>query len=370
MKRRALISLSLFLLVYSGLVIYIGWNGWVWLQSVFQLENGLIYTAAITLAAFSYFISRVSSLSIFRIIGAYWLGIFQYALLLIPLANLAYAILSLFPLDQQMLLFSLGLIVITAVIAMIAYGSFQAYSPVIRPYQLHIAKKAENHKSLRIAVASDMHFGTLSGKAHARRLVSLIHQINPDLILLPGDIVDDDPDVFKKKKMGEELSRLNAPLGVYAVLGNHEYYGKKIPEFIEEMAECGVTVLLDETVEVDGSFYLLGRKDRTDHTRASVAELTQSLDQSKPVLMLDHQPYELEKAEKAGVDLLLSGHTHRGQLAPNHLFTKRLFEIDWGYHRRKTLHTIVSSGFGFWGPPLRIGSRSEIVQIDLTFESS
>jgi predicted MPP superfamily phosphohydrolase len=113
--------------------------------------------------------------------------------------------------------------------------------------------------------------------------------------------------------------------------------------------------------------YLIGRKDKTDKNRDSFFDLASETDRSLPVIAMDHQPLSLKEAEQAGVDLLLCGHTHRGQMAPNHLITKRLFEIDWGYKQNNQLHTIVSSGFGFWGPPLRIGSRSEIIQIDISF---
>ncbi|MOA56893.1 putative metallophosphoesterase [compost metagenome] len=83
--------------------------------------------------------------------------------------------------------------------------------------------------------------------------------------------------------------------------------------------------------------------------------------------MLDHQPSDLASAAEQGIDISVSGHTHRGQMMPNHLITKRLFELDWGYLRKGGLHAIVSSGFGTWGPPIRIGSRSEVVQIEVEF---
>lgn len=103
--------------------------------------------------------------------------------------------------------------------------------------------------------------------------------------------------------------------------------------------------------------------------RMSVEELLSRTDRAKPIIMMDHQPYQFGIAAQAGVDLLLCGHTHRGQFAPNHLITKRLFELDWGYMRKDDLHVVVSSGYGFWGPPIRLASRSEIVLIELTFAS-
>jgi predicted MPP superfamily phosphohydrolase len=200
-----------------------------------------------------------------------------------------------------------------------------------------------------------------------QRLITHVQKIQPDLILLPGDIIDDDPHVFFKKEMDSMMKQLKAPLGTYGILGNHEYYGGKIPQFVERMKEINIPILMDEVLNIGDSLYLIGRKDKTDKNRDSFFDLASETDRSLPIIAMDHQPLSLKEAEQAGVDLLLCGHTHRGQMAPNHLITKRLFEIDWGYKQNNQLHTIVSSGFGFWGPPLRIGSRSEIIQIDISF---
>ena len=163
------------------------------------------------------------------------------------------------------------------------------------------------------------------------------------------------------------MKDLTAPLGVYGVLGNHEYYGRTIPQFLKEMERVGVTMLLDEIVKVEDSFFLVGRKDKTDSKRKTMEELLAKIDPSLPIIVMDHQPSELKEAEKSGADLILSGHTHRGQMAPNHLITRKVFELDWGYLKKNQLHAIVSSGYGFWGPPLRIGSRSEVVLIEVSF---
>jgi predicted MPP superfamily phosphohydrolase len=119
--------------------------------------------------------------------------------------------------------------------------------------------------------------------------------------------------------------------------------------------------------KVSGAVALVGRKDRSEPDRLPVAQLTERADRSKPLILLDHQPYELQAAQEAGVDLSVSRHTHRGQVAPGHLITQRLYELDWGYLRKGSLHAIVTSGYGFWGPPIRIGSRAEIVRIEATF---
>jgi hypothetical protein len=221
---------------------------------------------------------------------------------------------------------------------------------------------------LSIAVASDMHFGRLSGVAHLKRLVKKVKSINPDLILLPGDIIDDELEPFIQKNMGSIMSELKAPLGVYGVLGNHEYYGGQIPQFIEQMKNINIKIMMDEFLTIEDSFHLLGRKDKTDKARMTFEELLSGIDRSYPIIAMDHQPSEIKQAQENGIDVLFSGHTHRGQMAPNHFITRKMYELDWGYLKKEQLHTFVSSGFGFWGPPMRIGSRSEILQIEITFK--
>jgi predicted MPP superfamily phosphohydrolase len=131
-------------------------------------------------------------------------------------------------------------------------------------------------------------------------------------------------------------------------------------------------MLADEGLRVGDNFYVVGRNDASSArysggSRKNINELLSGVDKSLPVILLDHQPLELGKSEAAGVDIEFSGHTHRGQLFPNEYITNRLFELDWGYLKKGNLNAFVSSGIGTWGPPVRIGSKSEIVNIKVNF---
>jgi uncharacterized protein len=371
MKLRNTINFLAIIIVYTALTFYIGWNGWLWLHTAFGLETKWVYGILLCVLSFSYIIGQfLKSIPLFKIIGSYWFGVLQYAILFLPLANLIAIVLILFGLSKATVITWLGGIVLIAFIVLFIIGTFNAYSPVVRHFSIEIPKRGHTRSQLSIAMASDMHFGRLSGPAHARRLVKEVNLLQPDLILLPGDIIDDDPEPFIKKKMGTIMSELSAPLGVYGVLGNHEYYGGGIPKYLKEMEQNGIRILMDEVIKLGDMFYLAGRKDKTDRNRMSIDTLLSDIDHSLPIIMMDHQPAEVKQASDNQVDLLLSGHTHRGQMAPNHLITRRIFEVDWGYLQKKQLHTIVSSGYGFWGPPLRIGSRSEIIQIDVKLTGS
>ncbi|WP_338752927.1 metallophosphoesterase [Bacillus sp. FJAT-52991] len=358
----------LMFLLFNGLLFYIGWNGWVWLKVAFDVQNPLPYSVIFICLSYSFIVSRMSKfLSAFRVIGYVWLAVIQYSLFLLPLADLAVFLLKLASIPLSTAIFAVGNVVLGIFIILFAYGLFNAYSPIVRTYQISVPKKQGTRNTLRIAMASDMHFGRLSGIAHLKRLVRKVKKIEPDLILLPGDIIDDDPEPFIRKNMGAIMSELKAPLGVYGVLGNHEYYGGQIPEFIEEMRKINIKIMMDDKLTIDNSFHLIGRKDKTDKKRQSFADLLTDIDPAYPIIAMDHQPFELKQAQKSGVDILFSGHTHRGQMAPNHLITKKMYELDWGYLQKEQLHAFVSSGFGFWGPPIRIGSRSEILQVDIRF---
>ncbi|TYS67210.1 metallophosphoesterase [Sutcliffiella horikoshii] len=351
-------------------MFYLGWNGLVWLKAIFSFQQETVYWLVITIFSYAYILGRlVKPLSWLSIVGSIWFGYIQYGLLLFPIANLVAWVLHLTGVPGQTSVVVVGTVTAIMIAIIFITGLYNAYSPVIRKYEVTIPKKTEM-KKIHVAVASDMHFGKLSGVAHAKRLVKMIDRIKPDIILLPGDIIDDEPEHFQKKNMGAIMKQLDAPLGIFGVLGNHEYYGREIPQFLKEMEKVDIRILMDEVILVGDSFYLLGRKDKTDSRRKSFQQLVNdnNIDVSLPLLAMDHQPAELKEAQESGVDLIVSGHTHRGQMAPNHLITKRLFELDWGYLKKGQLHAFVSSGFGFWGPPLRIGSRSEVLEIVVQFE--
>ncbi len=366
--RKFLTGLLVFI-AYACIVLYIGWNGWAWISAAFGLESKWIFIMLLLFFAFSLFVGMAwRKGSIFRSIGYLWFGFFQYALMVLPLANLAYLLVRLAGTDSEPAVIWIGSAAAIALLFVLLLGLYNAYSPIVRHYSFSVEKKAGNRKNLRIVMASDMHFGHLSGKRHMRKLVEMINGLDADIILFPGDIIDDHPAGFIRKKMNEDFLRLDSKLGTYGVLGNHEYYGGAVPAFLEEMDRSKVRILLDESMLIENSFYLVGRKDKTDRNRKPVEALLEGLDKEIPIILMDHQPYGVKDAAAAGVDIMLSGHTHRGQMAPNHLITKRMYELDWGYVVSGTMHLIVSSGFGFWGPPFRLGSRSEIVQIDVEFQ--
>lgn len=344
--------------IYSALTFYLGQNIKIWLQSLQLFRWPIIYWLLIYIISFSVIIGRLhEALRPFLIIGNYWMFLFQYGLMLFIIANI---IIWLTPFKNVALI---GSIVAGVLLFLFAVGSYNAYSPVVKHHEITMDKRG---KPLRLVVASDFHLGILSNKAHLNRFVQLSNDVNPDAVLLVGDLVDDDPTWFMKNGMSEVMKQLEATYGVYGVLGNHEYYGGKIPLLVEEMQDAHVQILMDETIQVGESFYLTGQEDITNKQRAKLDDLKPA-NSDLPWVVMNHTPNDLQTPTDAGVDLHVSGHTHRGQLWPNHLITKRIFELDYGYKQKQQMHALVSSGFGFWGPPARIGTRSELWVIDVKF---
>jgi predicted MPP superfamily phosphohydrolase len=368
----------LIVLVYIAINLYIGWHG-LFILSYFNLSvSSALYWILFWMIALSYLFGRFRLLPGpigrgFQVVGSYYFAVLEFALILLPLADLAAWILQKSGFQEASYVLVISLTVIALLLVLLLRGSWNAWSPIVRTYKINIDKQAGGLKELRIAVASDLHLGNIVGNRHLKRLVERMNNLNPDLILLPGDVIDDVIEPFIRKQMSENMKKLKARFGIYAVLGNHEYYGGHIKEYVKQMNAIGIRVLQDESVLINHSFYVAGRKDRTAESadpngRLSMSVLLEELDKTRPIIVMDHQPYHFDKAASAGADLLLSGHTHRGQFAPNHWITGRLFELDWGYLRKGKMHVVVSSGFGTWGPPIRLASRSEIVEIVIQFQ--
>jgi predicted MPP superfamily phosphohydrolase len=266
----------------------------------------------------------------------------------------------------------LFLVVAGASVLVVAGGAINAGRPRVRELSVSIDKPAGGRRELRTVVASDLHLGTIAGSSRLRLLVDRANALDPDIVLLPGDIVDESVTAKEEEAMTSVFRELRARLGVYSVPGNHEYYGD-FERNLSYLRAWGVKVLQDEAVLVDGAFYVVGRKDptalRRGQARKPLEEIMKEagVDARRPLILLDHQPLRLGEAERAGIDLELAGHTHAGQLFPINLINKLIYEQNWGSLVKGRTQYYVSCGLGTWGPPVRTGSVPEIVLIRLAF---
>ncbi|UCC79459.1 MAG: metallophosphoesterase [Candidatus Zixiibacteriota bacterium] len=378
-----LIFFSIVLAVYGSVNYYIFIRGWQSIPAGSSLRA--YYLPLFLFVALSYIAGRIieniwfSKFSVILVwIGSFWLAAMLYFFLIILLLDIIRLINHFIPIYPEIVRSNYSgvkqisaLVSILAVLIVVIAGYINALNPKVSKLSLDINKAANERSSLNIVFASDIHLGTIVGRHRFNRIVEKINALNPDIVLLPGDIVDEDLKPVLRENIGESLKKIEAPLGVYACTGNHEHIGG-VEEACKYLTENNIMVLRDSVIRVNDQFYLIGREDRdggrfSGRGRMSLEDLMQGVDTEYPVILMDHQPQKLEEASSNRADLQISGHTHNGQLWPFNYLTDALYEISWGYKKKGNTHIYVSSGVGTWGPPVRTGSRPEIVNIKLNF---
>ena len=244
-------------------------------------------------------------------------------------------------------------------------GWWSAYSPQVVRYDLSVSKPLA--QPLKIALVSDLHLGQWVGKRQLHKLADIMAQEQPDIILIAGDVMDDVPDVYRQQNMQAAFARLQAPLGVYATLGNHDNYGGVQGDIVHDIRAAGVVPLRDEVRNVHNRLWLVGRRDDVEASRQPLAALMNDTlrHSTLPVVVIDHQPTEALLNSREAIDLQVSGHTHRGQIWPITWLVDWFQDYDYGHFELNGRHLVVSSGYGLWGVPLRIGTRAEVAMITL-----
>ena len=246
-------------------------------------------------------------------------------------------------------------LVTVVMVAVFAFGNWKYNHKVRVPLQLTTQKAIG--RPLRLVMLSDLHLGYHNRRHELARWIDFIRAEKPDLVLIAGDIIDNSTRPLVEEGSAEELKRLGVP--IVACLGNHEKYAGE-PSAMRFYRDAGITLLHDSVLDWD-SLQIVGRDDRSNPRRKPLAKLMSDVNKEKYIIVLDHQPYKLDEAERAGVDFQLSGHTHRGQVWPISWITDALYECSWGMCQRGNTRYYISSGLGIWGGKFRIGSQSEYV---------
>jgi predicted MPP superfamily phosphohydrolase len=242
---------------------------------------------------------------------------------------------------------------------------------VVRRVPVELPRLPMALSGLRIAQITDLHIGLTLGRDWLEEVVDQVQALEPDLIAVTGDLVDGSLERLREEV--EPLTRLSAPLGVFFVTGNHEYYSG-VREWLPEIERMGMRVLRNERVPIErggAGFDLAGVDDYSagriepDHG-PDLDKALAGRDPSREVVLLSHQPKIADEAAASGVGLVLSGHTHGGQIFPfNHLARLQQPYV-YGLHKHLDRTWIyVSEGTGFWGPPVRVGTRCEITEVVL-----
>ena len=258
-------------------------------------------------------------------------------------------------------------VILTAII--LIRGYYQAYT-VSKTYYEIITEKDLGVDKFRIVQISDSHMGTTMDGNIFSKYMDDVNDLNPDIVVITGDFIDDDTSMEDIKIASAGLGKLKTKYGVYFVYGNHDkgYYSKNKGILLkEELEKNNVVILEDKSVDINNNIIIVGRQDREVKDRIDAVNLTKNLDKSKYIIMLDHQPNDYKNEEKAMVDLVLSGHTHGGQLIPLGQFGLLLGSNDSIYGMKKSGHTtfIVNSGISDWAIKFKTGTKSEYVIVDI-----
>jgi uncharacterized protein len=368
----------IFFSLYSLMNYYLGLRGWQALEGAPYLRS--VYLVIFIFSSLSYILSKVVQRYLpnfvyetIEIIGSFWFAFMLYFLLsvvlldFLRLINWQFNVLPPFKNYLSLKLIISG--VVACLVLLIILGGFvNARMLKIRTLNIELPAKDSHLKDLNAVLISDIHLSETNDDGFAQHIVQKINALHPDIVFVAGDLVDDKALVLREKKIGYSFKDIKAPLGVYGITGNHEYING-VDSCVHYMKELNVIPLRDSSVTINNSFVVIGREDRSLglKRRKPLKELIDGSNKNLPVILMDHTPFQLEEAMNNGVDLQLSGHTHHGQMFPINLITKRIYEVSQGYKKKGGTQYYVSSGVGTWGPPVRTGSRSEIVNIKIKF---
>lgn len=277
-----------------------------------------------------------------------------------------------------------GGIALALVCAVSIYGMVNAGTLRVTEYEVTVPGGGPD---MTVALLADLHLGYSTEPAYIEQAAQAVSAMQPDLIVMAGDIFDNEFEAIPAPdRVAAALASMQSTYGAYACWGNHDVsepilagftwdtpdQDKDDPRMTAFLEQAGLTLLEDETVTLPNGVQLAGRKDpsrdkKLADTRLTPDELLAPLDPDAPIFVIDHQPKELEELAAAGADLDLSGHTHDGQLFPGNLLLPIVWDNPCGYLQVGEMHSVVTSGLGVWGPDMRVGTRSEIVQITVHF---
>ena len=377
------IAILFLLLLLGGITYYISRRIYQGLKSFFEKIRFvpiLIVVSTLVLFLILDFAKSMLPLSTsikhgLGVISAYCMGIFLYLLLFTLAAELLTLIPKLLKLTFTKHRFFNGIVMISVLLltTITCVGGFiNAHQIDHVSYSIKLEGK-QDISDLKIVMISDLHLGSVTSEDRLDEIVSEINSQNPDIICIAGDFFDTDFSAINDPNTAiKTLKKLKSTYGVYAALGNHDG-GKTHEQMVEFLEDSNINLLEDEYEIIDNRLILIGRLDASsiggygDKKRSELASFFTRDDPTLPVIVLDHNPARIDEYTTEA-DLILCGHTHKGQVFPGNLITDIMYTVDYGYYQKdiNSPQVIVSSGIGAWGPPIRVGSDSEIVSINFS----
>ena len=378
---RIIILLSAFLIVF-GLVGFYVYKRIIQAFSKIIKNPKTVFPVYFFLL-FSFFLGKIIeffSINIISIalvkIGSILISYFLYTLIIIVFIDIIRLINKIIPLypkfiksNYQKTKLIIGISSFIIVSAIVSYGYINALSPKIKKLNIVINKNENGFKELNIVAVSDIHLGISVNKRKTKKLIKKINELKPDLVIFGGDLIDENIKVVEYFNLLKYFKNIKSKYGVYSCMGNHEYISRAYKD-LNYYEENGINMLRDTAVKIQDKFYIISRDDISGINisgtkRKTLKDLTKNIDLKLPVILLDHQPCELEKTADYAIDFQFSGHTHNGQVWPFNYITGMIFEEDWGYLKKKNTHFYISSGYGTAVIPIKICSDAEIVNIKI-----
>lgn len=377
---RMVLMMMILLTALCALFTNAGIQTFRWMRLIFKGINpfmfGIGYALLIVLIIGLYFASRIPNIAIPRIILYIDQYAFGFSIFFVMILNVVSALIGIgkfvrfFPVQiSDKLFLIIGTICAVLICGITIYGSIHAGTIKTISYDIPIGEKKDTTDSIKIALISDLHLGYVIDENHLQKIADEIQNIQPDVVCIAGDVFDGDITALDNPQKLQEIFRsIESRYGIYACLGNHDA-GKGYDEMLDFLEASDIQLLLDEKVVIDNRFVLVGRRDSSpigEHgeERTKIEEWSDT--NNLPVIVMDHQPGNIREYGNE-VDLILCGHTHKGQIFPIEFITNALFDVDYGYYRAsdESPHVIVTSGAGTWGPPQRILTNSEVVEINV-----
>ena len=372
-------GVAIIISIYGSANYYIARKIYQWLRLVIPSINVKLFAGVYIFIAFSMilaFLPLPSNVNnIVSWISAYWMGIFVYLFLFILVAQLILLIGRMVkiiptPLPQHFHFYA-GLTVLLLTTSFVSYGIYNATQITHVSYDIQM-KETPFRGDMNIILISDLHLGAVNSEKRLEKIVDNINKLEPDIVCIAGDIFNDDYQAIQDPERAINLLKsITATYGVYGSLGNHDG-GKTFDDMIAFLERSNIKLLTDEYTVIDERMIVFGRVDPSpiggfgDIKRKDITEVLDSIDTNMPIIVMDHTPTKLEQYGEE-IDLVLAGHTHRGQIFPGNLVTNAIFEVDYGHYQKDATnpHVIVTSGVGTWGMPMRVGTNNEIVSIRL-----
>lgn len=299
---------------------------------------------------------------ILSLIGYYYMAALLYMIILFPIASLLHKIFK----NRNLDFHGISLLFIAILLVV---GTYFAFSPHVKYYDITTEKPLKGG-TLNIVLVSDIHLGEIIGNSRFKTMIDEINALDADAVIIAGDLIDSNLEPVLQKDMLSQIKNIKSLYGTFFALGNHDFYTGRSDEIADILRNNGVHVLRNEAMLINDEFYIVGEDDkailRYGGNDKPLNDITDTINKDKLSILINHVPNDIYESVANGIDVQVSGHTHRGQLFPCNLVTHSIFDIDYGFKKFDNTNVIVSSGYGTWGPPIRIGSRSEIVMIRLS----